>query len=354
MYTPLEIIEGCKEKEAVIKALSSGEPFNLDEFMNWILSESFCKRSYEGPFSLWNRQMLKVYEARKKKGDTYKAVRDEYRAGIGFTTILECFEKYKQVYCFDTDFLGELLESEAVAVPVDVLKRLPVRCFYLDLEKEPRFSYLAGIFVYVGFHENACNLGLTMVRKEKQDGQNVMKIFCISEKDMVKWHMLKINEAGEKVLHLVKEPGIMNLLDLSKTDAMYNIMLFILQASLYLSSNKPDMTDSPKKLSIPKAKKIQAQISEPKFSVTEVGIRYGAVIRKAKEQKTVSEHCPTVPGTERMVKSRKPMASHVRAAHWHHYWVGKGRIERIVKWIPPTFVCSTGKELPITIHEVKR
>ena len=82
--------------------------------------------------------------------------------------------------------------------------------------------------------------------------------------------------------------------------------------------------------------------------LTDVGIRYGVAIRKAKQQDVKIRKVTRTTAT-----NRKPMVSHVRKAHWHTYWIGKNRTERVLRWIPPTFVSSHGKELPITIHDVK-
>lgn len=35
---------------------------------------------------------------------------------------------------------------------------------------------------------------------------------------------------------------------------------------------------------------------------------------------------------------------HVRRAHWHHYWVGKGRTTLEVRWIEPVLVLPGDKK----------
>ena len=127
-------------------------------------------------------------------------------------------------------------------------------------------------------------------------------------------------------------------------------ILFTLQAMLYLSSNKPDTAKGTSRKYVRTVPKNTSPYTN--IELTDVGVRYGAAIRKAKaatpstdtEPKTI---CVT---TE---KTRRPITSHIRAAHWHHYWVGKGRTEQVIRWIPPTFVSAAGKELAVTIHKVK-
>ena len=42
----------------------------------------------------------------------------------------------------------------------------------------------------------------------------------------------------------------------------------------------------------------------------------------------------------------------MRRAHWHHYRVGKGRTELILKWIEPVFVGSG--EVSVVKHRVRK
>ena len=79
-----------------------------------------------------------------------------------------------------------------------------------------------------------------------------------------------------------------------------------------------------------------------------MGVRYGTVIRKGKKQ-AKTRYIQAEP-----TGRRRTMKSHVRSAHWHHYWTGKGRTNLTVKWIPPVFVSGHGDELPVTIHPVKK
>jgi len=108
------------------------------------------------------------------------------------------------------------------------------------------------------------------------------------------------------------------------------------------------MSKSPKRNYVNLGKKNDRKLNGHTLTLTDVGIRYGTAIRKAKEQTDVQTIYLGKTG-----KHRKPIVSHVRKAHWHTYWKGKGRTERIVRWIPPTFVSRHGTELPITIHNVK-
>jgi hypothetical protein len=86
----------------------------------------------------------------------------------------------------------------------------------------------------------------------------------------------------------------------------------------------------------------------------DVGIRYGKAIHAAKQE--YKKHLVQEQGAQNAQdaqENRKPIRPHIRRAHWHKYHVGKGRKETKVLWIAPVYVCGNGKEIPVTIREVK-
>lgn len=131
------------------------------------------------------------------------------------------------------------------------------------------------------------------------------------------------------------------------------LTLLILQTILYLSSNKPDITENQPIQHTKQAFHPTPDTDINEITINDIGVRYGAAIRKIKKAKptrnTTTDNAKPAPA-----KPRRPMASHIRAAHWHTYWIGKGRTKKILKWVPPTFVTGTGKELPITIRKIKK
>lgn len=332
----------------------TNETLNLDEFMNWVIGSTFCKTTYEGPYSFLNLRLLDVYHTlQHKKGQSYKRTRNEFRQSLSFATMFECWAQYKQAYRFDADFVDELLQTDTVHITTDNLYRLPFRCFYLDLEELPRFWPNIGIFVYVGFDEQNQIPNLAMFRITPQiettvEGDYRIEASFYSGTDMQKWKLLQTTETGEQELVVTKSfnrhttnPNLQNSKEVE-------LLCFLLQSLLYLTSNKPDVTASSKRNVINLGKKKDNQLKGHDLVLTDVGIRYGVAIRKAKQQDVKIRKVTRTTAT-----NRKPMVSHVRKAHWHTYWIGKNRTERVLRWIPPTFVSSHGKELPITIHDVK-
>jgi hypothetical protein len=89
----------------------------------------------------------------------------------------------------------------------------------------------------------------------------------------------------------------------------------------------------------------------------DVGVRYGKAIRVAKKE--YKKHIEKYNALEKQssqssdIKKRKLMRPHIRRAHWHRYRTGIGRKEIKTLWLAPVYVCGNGKEIPVTIREVK-
>ena len=379
LYTPLKILKDLDSYAvtwmdvgkdvsqdkvwSIIKALM-GELGDVPEdwidfngFLSWVIGKSFCKRSYNGRYRAVNERLLEIYAKHKDQGMSYQKFRNDYQDCISFGTVFRFWRKYRQCYRFDEDFMEELMDTDSVELPVEVLKRLPFSCFYLDLEDTEKIKPDLGIFVYIGFEEDTGRPNLVFYRVgAPSDGEQENRLYACraSGDEMEKWGMLEKNGKGELCICFGEDKRNRMNYGSDGTD-IYDCVFFMLQAMLYLASNKPDIVESPKERYAHKGRAAESmprdgQQKEPEVSISDVGVRYGAAIRKVKK---VSGGNGAKTRERAAVGPKRKISSHVRSAHWHHYWVGRGRTERIVRWIPPTFVSGSGKELPVTIHRVK-
>lgn len=350
-YLPLEVLEQATVPKALEEKARSQDPLtadflaghenslNLDAFLSWMMGTSFMKKAYDGPYEAFNNLLLRLYHTRDAKKDIpYAESRDQFRKICALRGILTCWGVERQAYKFDPDFAEELMATTSVDVPVEVLRHLPFRCFYLDLEYLP-FAPTLGLYAYVGFEpDGSPNLGtLEVIPPKKGDDQYQLGPMLFSARELTQQGRLHQTDQGP-VLTFHKD-------DLPESHRG-SLLLFLLQAILYLSSEKPDVTEQVKR---------EVRVTEgtrkgkAPLGITEVGVRYGKVIRKGKKQ-TAPRY---VAAEKKPETARHVVRSHVRSAHWHHYWTGKGRKNLIVKWIPPVFVNGRG-DLPVTIHPVQK
>lgn len=127
-------------------------------------------------------------------------------------------------------------------------------------------------------------------------------------------------------------------------------LLPILSAALYLCARNRDIRSPegaeftpPTPREVVAGKKGPKAFAAGKISNWQVGWRIGAALEAATRRERQAE-IPSAP-------TGVPRKPHIRRAHWHLYWVGKGRTEPQIKWLPPTPVNVTRITEPVvTIH----
>lgn len=384
LYTPLQLYQSISEQNPPAMALPNiqsieytSEDFNqlnVDDFISWAISPQFMKSTYQGAYISLNQHLIELYHRiKKKEPDTsYQKCRTEFRDIINIHSIIECWHRYKQAYVFDKDFVQELMQSTTVDIPVEVLKRLPYRCYYLDFSHIDRWNPFIGAFVYVGFqgmNQDIPNIAILRVTSPTPEEQEEMLFSAYFDADHMIQNGMLLKKDPENpslsknlMIHLddsqifdCKRTALkansrtMTMSHFEERD-LHGFIQFVLQSMLYLASNEPDIRPSSKQKYV-----YTGPRSTTKFKQTlvleDVGVRYGNLIRAQKQtQKSSSSDIIVKDLSE---KPKRHITSHMRKAHWHTYWTGKGRTIPIVKWIPPTFVCGESSILPVTIHKVK-
>ena len=125
----------------------------------------------------------------------------------------------------------------------------------------------------------------------------------------------------------------------------------MLQLLLYLCSEEPDM---PQIEHPQKRRTFSGGVRSPKEpQVWDVGVRVSNAIRNYKNhERSAEKEMPSVQGAH---SSPRP---HVRAAHWHTFWVGPRSAKfpdrkPIIRWLPPIPIgMDWRRELPTNIHMV--
>lgn len=121
----------------------------------------------------------------------------------------------------------------------------------------------------------------------------------------------------------------------------------MLNALLYLCSENAEIRENAvTKNTYRPSNRVRNKFSE--IRKMDCGFVYGSEVRKHRK---VHEEQQKERKSRETTPIRHAMRPHTRKAHWHHYWVGKGRKELVLRWIAPTVV-GTG-ECVATIHRVR-
>lgn len=232
----------------------------------------------------------------------------------------------KVVYTADPLFLDILSKSESTALYTAILRRLPFRTFYLHC---PRARSL-GLLVHVEPYENGdCLFAVGVIYKEQealscslisltfQDGETIQQAMD---------HLVLQIQAGGDPFHSVMTAPETNrrrmqaLYAQSVTEALF--------FSYYLASQNADIRPV---RSSKEHRCLRSNGTPLRIREWEIGFRTGCTITQMYRSRSAGQP-PAEPGPAGI---KRP---HIRRAHWHHYWTGKGRSILVVKWIFPTIV----------------
>ena len=275
----------------------------------------------------------------------------------------------KAIYKFSPAFLSTLMQTEDAPIYADVLKRLPYRDFLIELPNEYEYD---GLLVHVEFDEkygkddidtlflismiksnhdkNATKLNAYMQwcrngKRFLETAQKHTEAFIASHKnENGQGHVgnVTITNFGKRLSDEKLEKTLQN-----DTEAEKYLKVAVL-ASYYLASKNAEI----KEIKVPKDKR-PSIVPRPGAKAQRVSIKkfeVGFITGNSFEQQVTGQN-PTAKetGTGRTIRP------HVRRAHWHHYWTGKGRNVLEVRWIKPTLVLpGEKKEVPLaTVRKVQ-
>ena len=266
-------------------------------------------------------------------------------------TIYQIWKKNKQVYKPDKNFVPALIKTENLKLSLDTFRHLPCKNFYIDVMDCDLFLPVKGIFVNIFEIEKRILLVAYSVNEEafwstydvlhfdKQDEYEMSIDDLIIDGDTEGLY----DYCASDIFLRGKQPE-KNINGLNSNESKF----FIYQLITYITSHEPQFEESSITKSTYRPPK-QGSAIKNKFSeiqMHDIGIRFGKSFRE--QQKKYK--CNTIL-TRHLENKRKSPIPHFRSAHWQHYWIGKGRTQRIVKWKEPTFVNGEGSN-DVIIHSI--
>lgn len=353
MYLPLEmcksadirLIPDCNSwKKTLLRA--ADEAGDVLSFL-WDENSQVLSPDYSGPYKYLNDMLLtkrKSLYSVMGLNDYERIIRDKEqdraaaKESLSMFLMLDMWSKHKEVYRFDAELELALTDSESVRLPIKVLNRLPFSTFYIEFASDGIYSSnFHGGFVTVVKNDN----GYTIVTQRVKPDAQCMFGFCnlVVEKDC------------EDATFVFDKPSVKaEMLDRNKDWSEFSF--FVLNALLYLCAENGEVKES----AVTKSTYHPGTTVKNKYSEVrqwECGFRYGETIRMNQKSASQNEESKEKAAeTLSSEKQRRRPCVHTRRAHWQHYWVGKGRQELVLRWIPPTIVGGEKIETAV-IHKVK-
>lgn len=267
------------------------------------------------------------------------------------------------VYAFDETLFAALWETPLTGeLPTELLYHLPEYCCYVPCARPRPFEdamALQGFFVYLewDFARQMAELCLLcdvdipedpgcclLAFSIPLDGGTLEQALAASQQHALtqldRASQLASPEELARVGRVVRDPTL---------PARHAALLTpLVSLTLYLCSTAAEMRDTrgtaarPTKPVPVKTKRGLRTFPASQPTTWEVGWRLGAALRAAMTREEVAHDAARGSGVR----------PHLRRAHWHLYWTGKGRTTPRVRWLHPMLVGGAAEDLVATVRAV--
>lgn len=358
-YFPLKVMDELAELDnsdnSPLKLFKkSGYPIVDEEDYIKNLFQLYCGK-HHNPKSLYVSLMKTFYPFMNEIGlldsqyiDNPAGLLTELYDFILQPYILNFWRKNKQVYKPDKDFCQALLKTENLVLTKDTINHIPCKHFYVDVSECDLFSPVIGLFVDIlDIEEDTIVINVRQLSPDM--AWTNFDFFNFQNEPEVKMNMKKYIRDDYDYVICDYDSELMGkeIKKAKESLTQDGVVFFVYQLITYLTSHEPQFEESQITKSTYRPPKKGAVIKN-KFSeiqMHDIGIRFGKSFREQKRK----YHCTTIL-TKHLEEKRKSPIPHFRSAHWQSYWIGKGRTERIVKWIEPIFV--GGESNDVVIHKI--
>lgn len=254
---------------------------------------------------------------------------DRMRGGLlgARLVALAAWRVTKGIWDFDEALFRHLWETPLEGeLPVEALFRLPEWCPYICLRDADAGGVpVSGAFVWL---EHDVGTGRAELRFLLDTDQGPISAVLHLNRSTVaeclreaRYESLRqADAAGTSATELA--PHL-----LAAERAVAPMVERVLSLVLYLCSAEPDL-----KRRLPPRPGSGRKVSpapQQQPTLWPVGLRIGAALREYERAEG-----------ERGDPTGRRVRPHLRRAHWHHYWAGKGREELVLRWVAPVAVGS--------------
>lgn len=352
-YPPLEFakamsINSISEKHSIRKVLMHLDGKENDAILFLTSNEMFLNPEYTGEFEELNQWLIK-----NRQGMYHNMYNEPGKIELGTEedkgAAADCILPYliagswarnKQIYTFDPELESMLADIDEIKLPIRILDRVPFQDIYIQFSSDGDLARnFHGAFVKIMPYRTGYCISVVRIR----DDLKAMTGF---------YPFVPDGDDPEADFIINKDTDIQTSEEGSHVD-FRRFCMFFLNALLYLCSENAEIRENEvtRKTYRP-SKTVKNKFSE--IQINECGYVYGSMVRKQRKdhESKASENAEKAEEENAApIQHRShPVRAHVRKAHWHHYWTGKGRKELVLRWIAPTPV-GYGEKLA-NIHKV--
>lgn len=287
----------------------------------------------------------------------------------------------KGIYRFDPSFFEEVLQTDIKTITSESVLRLPEWSCYVPFPQKLMVHDVPiyGLFVFADkdLRDNVPELRLTFIMGwDHNENLKDLHFNCPYLELSLYVHVQQNNESNiYSAINFVSDDDVHNrealglreaakvLFNSEDEEQIRQTLRYLLQIgtsiAMVLCANNIDI----KPLNTEAASQVKRtgthtntpddRLSPESPRKWEVGERLGAAIRAWKTE-TAAQSSEDPLGSGKTGTQKRP---HLRRAHFHSFWIGprkSDKREKILHWIPPTFINDSGEDMPIIIHPVKK
>lgn len=250
---------------------------------------------------------------------------------VTYAVLLRMWQSNKQIYKIHKVLEENFLKFDTIDFPVNIIDRLPYQTFYIEFAEDSKFKeHFDGSFVHVVPYHAGYEIHLVRLTPDTEFMSGIFVLepgddgFVIFDKH--------VDAACDHTSDTVVD--------------WEDFGMFTLNSLLYLCAANSEVTESEvTKRTYKPSKTIKNKFSEVRQY--ECGFVYGKSVRLHRQKMTSGE----ITKTRGQGKAGVPKRPHTRRAHWHHYRVGPGKKEVILKWVAPMYI-RKDEECIATKHRV--
>lgn len=349
---------------------------NKEEFCNYVLGVSYENPSFvPNQYNTLRNKLIKRVDVLQNifgmncAGMTESQIATEWRDLLAFTIVNVEWQKNKQIYHLDPEFSRVLFETEEANLHLSLIQKLQYKNFYVDFSDCNLFAPFVGCFTNIVERGTYLTVSIFLLTEKG----TTYSMYVSYKADAKGFYHVDRSSFTDKDFITLEEKCKDESVKANNSKVTYSKMaVLVIQVVMYLTSANPDIAEN----EITKHTYRKSNVIKNKFSEIQqwdVGFAFGNSLRNFYDQEEnecyfknhssklkksvkkidafpVTSNSNHEPDSEKIAKrtvtnqsnGRRTVEPHIRAAHWHHYWVGEGRTELIVKWLPPTFVNSNG------------
>lgn len=269
--------------------------------------------------------------------------------------ILYSWRRSKQILELDSDLLSEIFKNPEISlVPVEALLNIPYNAFYIKCaDGLIDLQGLRFMGFFVTFDEEYDDSGSATARE--------LRISVVTENNiLIPLYLPLIPESTIKEsLENSRGFDVLGALYPDAPNSIISIVSSLVNIILYICCENADIRESEYQKPYTRKQANPRFIKDTPREIQkwDVGWRVGAQLRQNRSI-AKNRELKDADSRERGYRTAgTPKRPHLRAAHFHHFWVGKRGSENrrlIVKWLSPITVnVDTKNEMVATIRKVR-